>query len=510
MYPIDFLYRAARLHPQRTAIEAGDTALAFAGLLARVQAYASALQQADPAAGSRVAVCAGNSVDHIVALLSVLAAGKTWVPLNTRNAVPELDRTLAFTAPSIVVGDADLVAKLAVPAGAHVLHTGADMAALIERNRDRQPQRHERSMEDAQAIKFTGGSTGVPKGVQQPCRAWTATVLSHIHAYGLTEADRYLVAAPVTHGTSTYLLPVLAQGGCIVLPAENKPPALLDALRNRGITITFMPPTLLYMLAAHEDGGTKRFPALRHLVYAGAPMPPHKIRMVRECFGNVLETSYGQTEAPQIVTVMRADDFQDEAKWTSVGRPGLLSDMAIMDPEGRLLPPGEVGEVVVRGDLIMSGYWQQPEKTAETIVDGWLHTGDRGLLDERGYLFLKDRLREVVITGGFNVYPVDVESVLDEHPAVHEAAVFGIEDDKWGEAVHAAVQLKPGATLDVQELIAFAKARLGSVKAPKQVHVYEQLPRSVAGKVHKVTLKADINARLASARTSAPTQGDPA
>jgi len=173
-----------------------------------------------------------------------------------------------------------------------------------------------------------------------------------------------------------------------------------------------------------------------------------------------------------------------------------LTDMAIMDPEGHLLAVGEVGEIVVRGDLIMAGYWKMPEKSSETIVAGWLHTGDRGYVDTRGYLYLKDRLREVVITGGFNVYPIDVESVLDQHPAVHESAAFGVEDDKWGEAVHAAVQLKPGTTVTEQDLIAFAKSELGSVKTPKHVHFYDDLPRSVAGKVHKITIKAEVYQKL--------------
>jgi acyl-CoA synthetase (AMP-forming)/AMP-acid ligase II len=358
------------------------------------------------------------------------------------------------------------------------------------------PKPHGRSRDEVQAIKFTGGSTGVPKGVMQPYRSWATTIVNQIHAFGFDANDRYLIAAPVTHGTSTYLLPILGVGGAHVLPADNKPATLLEAFRTQGITTTFMPPTLLYMLVAEAGGRSEHFPALKHLIYGGAPMPPEKIGRVRAFFGPVLETTYGQTEAPQVVSVMRAEDFADEGNWRSVGRQGLLTDMAIMDPQGAVLPVGEIGEIVVRGDLIMAGYWKMPEKSAETIVDGWLHTGDRGYIDERGYLYLKDRLREVVITGGFNVYPIDVESVLDQHPAVHESAVFGVDDEKWGEAVYAAVQLKPGASVSEQELTAFAKTELGSVKTPKAIHFYEDLPRSVAGKVHKPTLKGEVSRKL--------------
>jgi acyl-CoA synthetase (AMP-forming)/AMP-acid ligase II len=160
-----------------------------------------------------------------------------------------------------------------------------------------------------------------------------------------------------------------------------------------------------------------------------------------------------------------------------------------MAPDGRLLPRGEVGEVVARGDLVMTGYWNRPDLTAATIVDGWLHTGDRGLIDAQGFLYLKDRLREVVITGGFNVYPIDVENALGQHPAVHECAVFGVPDDKWGEAVHAAVQLREGCAVQATELIAFVRERLGPVQTPKQIHFHTSLPRSTVGKVLKNTVR---------------------
>lgn len=495
MFPIDFFYRAARIAPARTALVAGSFSLSYAELQARVDAAASALQTLDATSGSRVGICAGNSVDHVVALLAVLAAGKVWVPLNWRNPATELERIVDYTTPSIVIAEAAHLGNLHLNAVPSVVPMDGWPALLLAHGGER-PRPHGRSRDDVQAIKFTGGSTGAPKGVMQPYRAWVTTIANQIHGFEFDSDDRYLVAAPITHGTSTYLLPILAVGGCLVLPDDSRPATLLSCMRDLGITSTFMPPTLLYMLAAEAGTDSEHFPALRHLIYGGAPMPVEKIRRMRSFFGPVLETTYGQTEAPQVVTVMRAKDFADEANWHSVGRQGLLTDMAIMDPQGVLLPVGEVGEIVVRGDLIMAGYWKMPEKSGETLIDGWLHTGDRGYVDERGYLYLKDRLREVVITGGFNVYPIDVESVLDQHPAVHESAVFGVTDDKWGEAVHAAVQLRPGATLSADELIVFAKPQLGSVKTPKAIHFYADLPRSVAGKVHKITIKADIHRLL--------------
>jgi acyl-CoA synthetase (AMP-forming)/AMP-acid ligase II len=218
-------------------------------------------------------------------------------------------------------------------------------------------------------------------------------------------------------------------------------------------------------------------------------MPPEKIRRVKDFFGDVLCTSYGQTEAPQILTVMLPDDFEDPGNGASVGRATWFNDLAIMAPNGKLLPRGEIGEVVAKGGLVMTGYWRLPEKTNETLIDGWLHTGDRGFIDKRGYLYLKDRLKDMVITGGFNVYPSDVENALGQHPAVLECSVFGIPDENWGEAVHAAIQLHTGMDSTEAELKAFVRARLGPVQTPKRIFFLKKLPKSAVGKVLKTTLR---------------------
>ena len=318
MFPIDFFYRSARLSPDRIALLSGATAISYAELRLRVDAAASALQALDPLPGSRVGICAGNTLEHVIALLAVLAAGKVWVPLNWRNPASELDRIVAFTEPSIVVAEPAHLGALNLASVGAVIAFG-DAATgqprfqdLLDGHRSETPMPHGRSRDEVQAIKFTGGSTGVPKGVMQPYRAWVTTIVNQVHAFGFDADDRYLVAAPVTHGTSTYLLPILAVGGCHVLPADAKPATLLQCFRTQGITTTFMPPTLLYMLVAEAGTASEHFPALKHLIYGGAPMPPEKIGRMRAFFGPVLETTYGQTEAPQVVSMMRAEDFADE------------------------------------------------------------------------------------------------------------------------------------------------------------------------------------------------------
>ena len=497
MFPIDFFWRAAERWPDRIAIDAPEGAIRYDALAERVAALAAGLTALDPAPQSRVGICAGNSADHIAALLAVLACGKVWVPLNPKSTRPEIRRIIDATEPSILVFDTACTELLDGAPGARVRTGAEDGAGAATATLAGLAQAHAGAPrpvlalpgDATQAIKFTGGTTGAPKGVMQPYRAWMANIANQIHAWGFDENERYIVAAPITHGTSTYILPILAQGGCHVVLEGAGAEAVRAAFRERGGTVCFMPPTLVYMLMALPGVARTDFPRLRRLIYGGAPMPPEKIRQVREFFGPVLGTTYGQTEAPQILTVMRPEDFEDPQNWAAVGRTTWFSDVAIMAPDGRLLPQGEVGEVVARGDLLMTGYWRLPEKTAETLVDGWLHTGDRGLIDARGYLYLKDRLKDMVITGGFNVYPVDVENALGQHPAVHECAVFGIPDDKWGESVQAAVQLRPGHQADAAELVAFVRERLGPVQTPKQIHFYASLPRSPVGKVLKTAVR---------------------
>ena len=491
MFPIDFFWRAAQRWPDRIAIDTPAGPIHYATLAARVKALATGLSALDPTLQSRVAICAGNSADHITALLAILACGKVWVPLNPKSTHPEIARIINITEPSIVILDAVNQELLKGASGAWV-YTGADsdasarsMDELIHLHEDAPQPSFDLPQDAIQAIKFTGGTTGAPKGVMQPYRAWMANISNQIQVWGFDEHERYVVAAPITHGTSTYIVPILAQGGCHVILDGAGAEVVRSAFRDRRGTVCFMPPTLVYMLMALPNASRNDFPKLRRLIYGGAPMPPEQVRKVRDFFGPVLGTTYGQTEAPQILTVMRPEDFEDPNNWAAVGRPTWFSDVAIMSPEGKILPTGEIGEVVARGDLLMNGYWRMPEKTAETIIDGWLHTGDRGLIDERGFLYLKDRLKDIVITGGFNVYPVDVENALSQHPAVHECLVFGLPDEKWGETVQAAVQLHPGKKADEAELIAFVRNLLGPVQTPKHVHFYESLPRSNVGKLLK-------------------------
>ncbi len=496
MYPIDFFYRAAKLHPERCALQSSAGSITYRELATRVASLAAALQSLDPTPQSRVGICAANTTDHAMGILATLAAGKIWVPLNARSTRPEIERILGATEPSIVMTD-EVGALLTGDTTHHTLQFGeagspTSINQLINQYTGQNPAPITSGEDAIQAIKFTGGTTGAPKGVMQPYRAWTAGIINQISGWQITAEDCYVVTAPVTHGTSTYIMPLLAQGARLLFLDKTDPGSIITAFRDQGGTMSFMPPTLIYMVMAYPGVTRSDFSHLRNLIYGGAPMPAEKVEQVRDFFGPVVGTTYGQTEAPQIVTMMRPSELGDPLNKGSVGRCTWLTDLGIMAKDGSLLPMNEIGEVVVRGDLVMKGYWRLPEKTAETIIDGWLHTGDVGLVDERGYLFLKDRIRDVIITGGFNVYPTDVENALAQHPSVYECSVFGVPDEKWGEAVQAAVHLRPGFSKDPDALMAYVKNALGSVQTPKHIHFFEQLPKSSVGKVLKTAIKEQI------------------
>lgn len=487
MYPIDNLYRGWRRDPFAIAIEDGAQALTYGELVERVEALAAGLQQRWPAPQARIGICGYNTIEHVVAILAAYAAGHIWVALNPRNGKPELDAIIGVTNLDAIIADENCLDRFTLPGLPLILgktdrRDGDSIAAIVAAQRGRRAERRWLPLTAAQTIKFTGGSTGRPKGVVQSYRCVNTSIASYLHHFRFDADDVNLCAAPVTHGSSHYLLPILAVGGRHILLDQLKSGAILDAF-ERGATTAFMPPTMIYAVMADPSFGQRDLSAVRHLQYGAAPMPPDRIREAREKFNGKIEVIFGQTEAPMMITCMTAEEFADDSRLASVGRATLLMDVAIMDKDGRILPPGEMGEIVCRGDLMMNGYLDMPEETAKTVVDGWLHTGDAGTLDAHGYLFIKDRIRDMIISGGFNVYPTDVEAVLVQHPSVHECIVFGVPDDKWGERVEAAIQLKPGAVCDEAEMAAFLKARIGSVKTPKKIHVADSLPRSAVGKV---------------------------
>jgi acyl-CoA synthetase (AMP-forming)/AMP-acid ligase II len=325
----------------------------------------------------------------------------------------------------------------------------------------------------------------------------TMTALT-LMGYPFTGRPVYLALAPLTHAAGVLCFPVLALGGEIVIMPRPDLGGFLSLVESHGVTHTFLPPTLIYMLLGHPDLDRTKLSTLQCFWYGAAPMSAVRLAEAIERIGPVMAQLFGQTEAPMMISMMppadhlRPDGSVALERLGSAGRPGPLVTVAIMNDAGRLLPPGERGEIVVRGSLVMAGYYRDPVATEQASRFGWHHTGDIGYLDPDNFLYIVDRVKDMIITGGFNVYSVEVEQALLEHPDVQDCGVIGLPDDKWGERVTAVVQLRPGRALAAGELAAFVKARLGSVKSPKQVEIWPDLPRSKVGKV----LKADIKSQL--------------
>jgi acyl-CoA synthetase (AMP-forming)/AMP-acid ligase II len=365
---------------------------------------------------------------------------------------------------------------------------------------------HVEPPDDVVMIAGTGGTTGRPKGVMLTGRNLETMSALTLMGYPFDGRPTYLALAPLTHAAGVLCLPVMTLGGRIVILPKPDIGAFLEAIERRGVTHTFLPPTLIYMLLAHERLATTKLDSLQCFWYGAAPISAARLEEALVKIGPVMAQLFGQTEAPMMISMMHprdhfnADGSIARARLSSAGRPGPLVQVATMDGEGRLLARGETGEIVVRSSLVMAGYYKDADATGEASRHGWHHTGDIGYLDADNFLHIVDRAKDMIISGGFNVYSVEVEQALMQHPDVQDSAVVGLPDEKWGERVVAVLQLLPGRSVDPAEIQAFAKARIGSVKAPKQVEIWPDLPRSKVGKVMKRDVRAELLKRSAAPR----------
>ena len=314
----------------------------------------------------------------------------------------------------------------------------------------------------------------------------------------------YLALAPLTHAAGVLCFPIMALGGRVVIMPKADLGAFLALIAQYGVTHTFLPPTLIYMLLEHPELARTDLTSLRCFWYGAAPMSPTRLEEALSKIGPVMAQLFGQTEAPMMISTMApAEHFNSDGSiarrhLASAGRPTPLVQVGIVDDRGTLQPAGTRGEIVVRGPLVMRGYYKDPAATEEAFRAGWHHTGDIGYLDDDNFLYIVDRAKDMIISGGFNVYSVEVEQVLLQHPDVQDSAVVGLPDEKWGERITAVVQLHPGRAASPGEIIAFVKEKLGSVKAPKQIEIWPDLPRSKVGKVLKKEIRATLLTRGAS------------
>lgn len=497
----EYLDKGASLGRDAPCLTTGGVTATYGEVQDRSTAIAGALQHNGIEAGDRVAVLSANDPLALTCVFGIARAGAVWCPVNPRNEADE-NRQLF-----------DLF-------GCRLLFFQAKFAGLVEKIKDQLPQLDwlicldgevgwatsfdawldahraepdERRRPDGGLCMLagTGGTTGRPKGVRlTEDNMMTSTALA-LMSYPFGERPRYLALAPLTHSAGVLTFPILSLGGEVVIMPAPDIGEFLALIERHRITHAFLPPTVIYGVLDHSDLDARDLSSMRCLWYGAAPMSPTRLEEALTRIGPVLGQLFGQTEAPNMIaTLAPAEHFHDDGsmateRFTSAGRPTPLTTVAIMSEDGTLLGRGDRGEVVVRGPLVMDGYHQNPTATAEVSAHGWHHTGDIGYLDDDGYLYVVDRAKDMIITGGFNVYSAEVEQALLAHPAVKDSAVIGLPDPKWGERVTAAVELRAGHEAETEDLIAFVKERIGSVKAPKEIEIWTELPRSKVGKILK-------------------------
>ena len=503
---VDYLDKGASLDGDAPCLTTDGQSRSYAEVQDLSRRIAAALTARGVRPGDRVAVLSANDPTAFTCVFGISRAGAVWCPINPRNEAAENRELLdLFGCVALIFQErfAPLVARIRAELPELTTWVCLDGAVDGALSWDEfvalgAAAVDEPARDDLAMIVGTGGTTGRPKGVELTgTNLETMTALT-LMSYPFDGRPVYLALAPLTHAAGVLCFPVLALGGEIVVMRSPDVGAFLGLIATHRVTHTFLPPTLIYMVLAHERLDGTDLSSLQCFWYGAAPISPARLEEALRRIGPVMAQLFGQTEAPMMISTMsprdhfRPDGTVAAERLTSAGRPTPLVTVGIMGEDGALKDRGETGEIVVRGSLVMRGYHRDPAATAAASAFGWHHTGDIGYLDADNYLFIVDRAKDMVITGGFNVYSTEVEQAIMLHPAVQDCAVVGLPDDTWGERVTAVVQLRAGASAEPAEIRAFVHDRLGGVKTPKQIEVWPDLPRSKVGKV----LKRDIKAAL--------------
>ncbi len=498
---IDYFDRGADLHPQRDCLHDGTRGWTYSDVRGTTHRVANGLLAADLGNGDKVAVYSPNHAMAYAALLGIQRAGLIWAPVNARNAIEEnlfiLDNTdVAFLFyHSSFESYLPRIRETCPKIKTFMCLDAPAFEGWLGKQGDTAPDLAD-APEEVAILISSGGTTGRPKGVQITNRVIETMNGIFWATMPIETPPVHLMVAPMTHAAGVCSFPLLPYGGTNIFMGTADPGGILAAIEKHKVTHVYMPPTLIYILLAHPDIGKYDYSSLKRLVYASAPMSVDKLVEAIKVFGPVLTQTYGQAEACMIATVFSREDHvaaletNNRHRLASCGKISPLMRLEVMNDDGKILPRGERGEIVLRGGLVMKGYYKNPDATKEASTFGWHHTGDIGVIDEDGFVYIVDRKKDMIISGGFNVFPSEVEQVLWSHPAVQDCAVIGVPDEKWGEAVKAVVELKPGAKVTPDELIALARKKLGGVKAPKSVDFMTTLPRSPVGKVLKKDLRA--------------------
>jgi acyl-CoA synthetase (AMP-forming)/AMP-acid ligase II len=506
---------SCRRYRDKVAITTPTISRTYGEIDSRSNALANALVDLGVRKGDRVGICVGNQIEYVEAEWAVLKVGAVRVPMLSSASVDELGYYIDFA-------DVEWVFASQEPRDAlrglkkdlesrgkrlSIIEIGAspdaelDYETLLSSAPDTALP-NDLTKDDLYAIRFTGGTTGRPKGIAMSHRTVMGMVNNMLLALDPHEDDVFCHFHPLSHAAGMLLQTWWMRGARqVILPAfDFRPDPLLDVVEREGVTCLFTIPTALNVILDSPELRQRDTSTLRQIFYGGAPIAPSRITEALDAFGPILCQVYGHSESPMVLSVLDPQDHVFEgappARIASAGRQVYNVDVRIIDAEGRDCEAGEPGEIISRGDNAFVGYWKNDELTAQRRLEGgWIRSGDIGCWDEDGYLHLVDRLDDMIITGGFNVWPAEVETVVAAHPGVAEAVVVGMPDDHWGEAVTAVVIARPGARVDPDELRTFAKERLPGYKVPKAVHVLDHaLPKSPVGKLLRRAVRDELTA----------------
>lgn len=496
-----------RRYPDRPAVQFEGDTLTYGQLDTRSASLANALLARGRTPGDRVGILLSNRPAYAVADVALARAGLARVPLNDMLAdddceymLRNADVSVAIVGPNfvdVVEGIAPNVPTLEEIVTVDVPDDEQPSATLRPTRMAALEAEYEPSVPDVEVtqdtlagIFHTGGTTGDPKGVEHTQETLSLNALAHAVELDIDADDTLLLSTPLPHSAGLVMAGGLARGSTHVITQGFDPEETLERIESQRISWTFMVPTMIYRVLDVLDEQEYDTSALETLVYGAAPMKPDRLREGLDELGDVFVQLYGQYETPDLITVLPKDEHDpaNETRLSSCGAPTTLCQVKIVDDEGTETGRGEPGEIVARGAYSMEGYYDQPEQTAETMTDGWIHTGDIGRMDEDGYVYILDRDSDVIISGGMNVYSVTVEDVVQQHEQVANVAVIGVPDDEWGEAVRAIV-VPDGEDVDIPSLRAFCDERLADYEKPKSYDVVEDLPTTPYGKLDKKALR---------------------
>jgi acyl-CoA synthetase (AMP-forming)/AMP-acid ligase II len=504
MYLTQGLHRASRATPHDTMTLCGDRVRTFTDVADRVARLAGAFQSLGAREGDRVGILSLNSDRYSEYLLATPWAGAVVNPINIRWSAAEIAYSLRDSDTRMLLID-DTFLPLLPELRSHsselvvVIHCGdgpTPEGALgyeeLVATSAPVPDAH-RCGSDVAGVFYTGGTSGHPKGVMLTHdNLMTSALGSLASGYFLTSGGPLLHAAPMFHlaDLAIWLAQVIRGGTHVFIPAF-RPDWVLEAVQQHRVSDLLLVPTMVQMLVDHPSLPDYDTSSMRGVLYGGSPISAALLERAAERLPTAsFVQAYGMTEVSPVATLLSPQDHHDPALRTSGGRAAPHSEVRIVGDDDTELPRGEVGEIVVRGGHVMAGYWGKPEETAAALRGGWMHTGDAGYSDERGYVFVVDRLKDMIVSGGENVYSVEVENALARHPAVATCAVIGVPDERWGERVHAVVVLAAGQQVEHDELREFCKSLIGGYKIPRSFEVVGELPTSAAGKVLKRELRA--------------------